>query len=156
MGSTIVRSTDGKAIAVLNDNEYNFCEGKYPFRVDNILVDKCTFTDLNCFIPGENGLRQQIVNSIPIGLTQCKIKFSNKISKMWSYIQFKMPVIPQTRYHLFYRYRTIESKIKMWISVSAGALLLLLTVFPELPDYSSNLIMRIIITCIVIFKEFIE
>lgn len=150
----LVRSTDGEAIAVLY-NKYNFDEGKYPFRIDNILIDKCTFTDLNYFVPSENGLRQQIINSIPIGLTRCKIKYPNKISKIWSYIQFKIPLIPQIRYHFFYRYRTIESKIKMWISVSAGVLLLLLTVFPEFPDYSSNLIIRLVITCIVIFKEFI-
>ena len=154
----LVRSTDGEVIAVFksNHNEYSFYEGKYPFKIDNILIDKCTLTDLNCFIPGENGLRQQIMNSIPIGLTQCKIKYSNKISKIWSYIQLKIPLIPQTRYHLFYRYRTIESKIKMWIAVSAGVLLFLLTVFPEFPDNSSNLITRLVITGIVIFKEFIE
>lgn len=73
----------------------------------------------------------------------------NPISKIWSYIQFKMPIIPKLQYHIRYRHKPKKAIAGFYISV----IIIILTIFPQFPNSEINFITRIIALIILAFKQ---
>lgn len=142
----LIRSSNGNTI-----ESCDFLDKKYPFNIENILIDSCNLFRYKEFRPKVNVPDIDV----PIGLTSFGLKHSNKFEKLWAYIQYKIPAIPRIQYHFFHRHIPTELRIKRYISISVGILLVLLTVFPDFPSTANNLILRVVSAIILIIKEFL-
>ncbi len=114
-------------------------DGRYEFKNNIIQIDKLREKNEN------NGFDVDDFNIIK----------SDPISKIWSYIQYKIPAIPQLQYHVFYRYVPLDQKIRRYISIPIIIIFFFLTIYPNFPNATGNLIMRLIATSVLILKEFI-
>lgn len=117
-------------------------KGVYPFRIDDIFIHRCTF------------FKRLLIGNMPTGLTQFGLKPGNKISRFWSDMQLKLPIIPHIQYYVFHKSFPAISKLKATIHIICVTALTQLTLFSDVTD-RKNMWLFVLFTIIGILNQFI-